>query len=209
MARAMSRSQREACAARPAEVRVQATGTAPPAWSVVVCGVVMIAIVIVKVSLMSNPDSRPGGGDALSIGEVARLAGKRPSSIRYYEQIGLLPAAARVAGRRVYGPEVMRTLAVIETGQRAGLTLEEIKVLLAASPDDAAAIERLREVAERKLPEITALIERSQLVRDWLECAARCECPSLDQCPLFDDPAQLPDRGSADMNGLRRGREQA
>ena len=141
------------------------------------------AIVVVKVSLMSTP---------LSIGEVARLAGRRPSSIRYYEQIGLLPAATRVAGRRVYGPEVVRTLAVIETGQRAGLSLEEIRVLLAASPDDGAAVERLREVAERKLPEITALIERSQLVRDWLECAARCECPSLDQCPLFDDPAQLP-----------------
>ena len=197
MARAMSRSQRSACAARPAEVRVQATGTAPSPWSVVICGVVMISIVVVKVSLMSNPDPRPGGGDALSIGEVARLAGKRPSSIRYYEQIGLLPAATRVAGRRVYGPDVMRTLAVIETGQRAGLALDEIKMLLAASPDDAAAVERLREVAERKLPEITALIERSQLVRDWLECAARCECPSLDQCPLFDDPAQLPDvRGS-------------
>ena len=128
----------------------------------------------------------------LSIGEVARLTGKRPSSIRYYEQIGLLPAATRVAGRRVYGPDVVRTLAVIETGQRAGLTLDEIKALLAASPGDAAAVERLREVAERKLPEITALIERSQLVRDWLECAARCECPSLDQCPLFDDPDQLP-----------------
>jgi len=141
----------------------------------------------------------------LSIGEVARLAGKRPSSIRYYEQIGLLPAATRVAGRRVYGPDVVRTLAVIETGQRAGLTLDEIKALLAASPDDAAAVERLREVADRKLPEITALIERSQLVRDWLECAARCECPSLDQCPLFDDPAQLP----AAMHGLRPGREQA
>ena len=133
----------------------------------------------------------------LSIGEVARLAGKRPSSIRYYEQIGLLPAAERVAGRRVYGPGVVRTLAVIETGQRAGLTLEEIGALLAASLDDAAAIERLREMAERKLPEITALIERSQVVRDWLECAARCQCPSLDQCPLFGDPAELPPaRGS-------------
>jgi MerR family redox-sensitive transcriptional activator SoxR len=143
----------------------------------------MIVIVVVKVGLMSKP---------LSIGEVARLAGRSASSIRYYEQIGLLPAPERVAGRRVYRPDIVRTLAVIETGQRAGLTLEEIKALLAASPDDAAAIERLREVAERKLPEITALIERSLLVRDWLECAARCECPSLDQCPLFDDPAQLP-----------------
>ena len=139
-------------------------------------------MLVVKVELMSNPG-------ALSIGEVARRAGRRPSSIRYYEQIGLLPEAARVAGRRVYGPDTLRTLAVIETGQRAGLTLEEIKALLDAAPDDAAAIGRLREIAARKLPEITALIERSLLVREWLECAARCECPSLDQCALFDDPA--------------------
>ena len=84
---------------------------------------------------MSNP------GPALTIGAVAALAGKRPSSIRYYEQIGLLPPAARVSGRRVYGPDAVRTLAVIETGQRAGLTLDEIKALLSASPDDQAAID--------------------------------------------------------------------
>jgi DNA-binding transcriptional MerR regulator len=94
-------------------------------------------------------------------------------------------------GRRRYHPGIVRTLAVIDTGQRAGLALEEIKTLLAASPDDGEAISRLRKVADRKLPQITALIERSQLVRDWLECAARCECPDLDQCPLFDDPAIL------------------
>ena len=96
-----------------------------------------------------------------------------------------------MGGRRVYGPDTVRTLAVIETGQRAGLTLDEIRALLSASPDDQAAIERLRR-CPRKLPEITALIERSQIVRGWLESAARCECPSLGQCPLFDDPAVLP-----------------
>ena len=136
---------------------------------------------------MSTPEP------ALTIGAVAALAGRRPSSIRYYEQIGLLPPASRVGGRRIYGPEIVRTLAVIETGQRAGLTLDEIRALLSASPDDQAAIERLREVAARKLPEITALIERTQIVRGWLESAAACECPSLHQCPLFDDPAQLPE----------------
>jgi len=130
----------------------------------------------------------------MTIGAMAALAGKRPSAIRYYEQIGLLPPAARVRGRRVYGADAVRTLAVIETGQRAGLTLDEIRALLAASPGGQAAVERLREVADRKLPEITALIERSQIVRGWLESAARCECPSLDDCPLFDDPALLPER---------------
>jgi MerR family redox-sensitive transcriptional activator SoxR len=142
----------------------------------------------VKVGLMSNPD--PGGGSALlGIGDLARLTGKRPSAIRYYEQIGLLPTPARMDGRRRYHPGIVRTLAVIDAGQRAGLALDEIKMLLAASPDDGEAISRLREMAHRKLPQINALIERSQLVRDWLECAARCQCPDLDQCPLFDDSA--------------------
>ncbi len=131
---------------------------------------------------------------SLSIGDVAAVTGRRPSSIRYYEQIGLLPPAARVNGRRVYGADTLRTLAVIETGQRAGLTLDDVRVLLAASPGDQDAVQRLREVARRKLPEITALIERSLLVRDWLECAARCECPDLDQCPLFGETAPPPGR---------------
>jgi MerR family transcriptional regulator, redox-sensitive transcriptional activator SoxR len=149
---------------------------------------------------MSTPISKhDGSSPLLTIGAVAQLAGKRPSSIRYYEEIGLLPQPVRVSGRRVYDADIVRTLAAIETGQRAGLTLDEIKVLLHAASGDGATIDRLREVAERKLPEIADLIERSTLVRRWLECAARCECPSLDECPLFDDPARLPpndhDRG--------------
>ena len=136
---------------------------------------------------MSNPER-------LSIGEVARRTGRRPSSIRYYEQIGLLPPAARLGGRRVYGADTVRTLAVIETGQRAGLSLDEIGALLSSSPDDQAAIERLRELAIRKLPQVKELIERTEIVRDWLEAAARCECPTLDECPLFGDPALLPQK---------------
>lgn len=128
----------------------------------------------------------------LTIGEIARAAGRTPSSLRYYEKIGLLPAPARTAGRRRYPQAVLRTLAVITTAQRAGLALEEIRVLLAASPGDQAAIENLRQVAERKLPDVRALIERAELVRRWLDAAAGCTCPSLDDCPLFDEPSRLP-----------------
>ena len=124
----------------------------------------------------------------LLIGEVARRAGVRPSAIRYYESIGLLPEPARVAGRRHYPPEVLRTLSVIGAGQRAGLSLGEVRELLAAGNGRRAVSERLREIAQRKLPEVDALIERAQVVRTWLEAAADCRCPSLDDCPLFDDP---------------------
>jgi MerR family redox-sensitive transcriptional activator SoxR len=148
----------------------------------------MSLTIAVKVNLMSSPDR------SMTIGAVAAQAGRRPSTIRYYEQIGLLPRPERVNGRRIYSPDTVRTLAVIETGQRAGLNLDEISALLSATPDDQAAIERLREVAVRKLPEVRELIERTEIARDWLEAAARCECPSLDECPLFDDPALLPQK---------------
>jgi MerR family transcriptional regulator, redox-sensitive transcriptional activator SoxR len=133
----------------------------------------------------------------LTIGEVARRSGRTASSIRYYEEIGLLPAAVRVSGHRRYEPEAVRRLAIIGTAQRAGLTLDEVKVLLAAAPDDPASTERLRAVAERKLPELVTMIERAELVRGWLEDAARCECPTLDDCPLFDEPSRLPARADS------------
>ena len=109
-----------------------------------------------------------GGPALLTIGELATLAGKRPSSIRYYEQIGVLPQPARVSGQRRYDAGTVRTLAVIDTAQRAGLTLDEIRKLLSASPDDKSSTDKLREVAERKLPEIIALLKRAEMVRSWL-----------------------------------------
>jgi MerR family transcriptional regulator, redox-sensitive transcriptional activator SoxR len=132
--------------------------------------------------------------DSLSIGEVARLSGKAPSAIRYYEDIGLVDRPERISGRRRYPCTVVRTLAVIETAQRAGLSLDEIGLLLRATPSNRAATERLREIAEQKLPVLREAIERAEIVRRWLEDAARCCCPTLDDCPLFDEPVRLPER---------------
>ena len=129
--------------------------------------------------------------EQLAIGELARRAGRPASTIRYYESVGVLPEPERVSGRRRYPPETLRRLAVIDTAQRAGLSLDEITELLGATPDDAAAIERLRTIAERKLPEVEALIERAAVVRRWLQAATACECPSLDECALFEQPAAL------------------
>jgi len=94
---------------------------------------------------------------------------------------------------------VIRTLAVVDTAQRAGLSLDEIRLFLEAAPDDRAATERLRAVAERKLPELTEAIARAEIVRGWLEDAALCHCPTLDDCPLFDEPTDLPARTKTDL----------
>ena len=130
-----------------------------------------------------------------AIGEVASASGKAPSAIRYYEAIGLLPEPARVSGRRRYPAEVVRSLAVIDTAQRAGLALDEIRLLLRAAEDESDSVEKLREVAERRLPVLREAIARAEVVRKWLEQAADCCCPTLQTCPLFERPSGLPETG--------------
>lgn len=130
-------------------------------------------------------------GSSLLIGEVSRRSGRAPSAIRYYEELGLIELPPRIGGRRRYPAEVLRTLAVIDTCQRAGLSLEEIRLLLKAS-EDAVMTETLRAAARRRLPELITSIERAQQVRRWLEAAAGCECPVFDDCPLFEASLQLP-----------------
>jgi len=133
----------------------------------------------------------------MTIGELARRTGRRASSIRYYEQIGLLPEPRRAGGQRRYQPGSVRTLAVIDTAQRAGLSLGEIKALLGAAQGSRGAADELRRIAARKMPQVTAMIERAVLVRNWLEQASRCECPALEECPLFSEDDDRADDGCA------------
>jgi MerR family redox-sensitive transcriptional activator SoxR len=136
---------------------------------------------------MLNPTSSQE--QTLRIGEVAAQAGVNTSLIRYYERIGLLPAPERVSGQRRYDPGVLRRLAVIDVAQRAGLTLDEIGDLLEIGSEPLSG--RLQDLAQRKLPEIEALIDRAERVRTWLTTATGCHCVSVDDCALFDD-ASLP-----------------
>jgi MerR family redox-sensitive transcriptional activator SoxR len=136
---------------------------------------------------------------SLRIGEVARMAGVRVSLIRYYEEIGLLPVADRISGQRRYDGTVLRRLAVIDVAQRAGLSLTDIRELIDHGNRPVA--DGLREVAERRLPEVEALIERAGRVAQWLQEATECRCATIDECVLFDAP-DLPERPAvARMSG--------
>ena len=123
----------------------------------------------------------------MTIGDVAREAGINASAIRYYESIGLLPEPEREGGQRRYAPAIVQRLGVIDVAKQAGFSLEETRALLAADADAAAHAE-LRALAARKLPEIEALIERAQTMRDWLRAADHCTCETLDVCGLFTAP---------------------
>jgi MerR family redox-sensitive transcriptional activator SoxR len=131
----------------------------------------------------------------LTIGQVAKRAGLNVSAIRYYEAEGLLPQAQRVAGQRRYTEETLGRLGVIDVAKRAGFSLGDIRLLLTAADAGHPAHTGLRELAERKLPEVEELIDRAQAVRRWLVTATKCGCNTLDVCALFTKQDPLPPEG--------------
>lgn len=137
----------------------------------------------------------------LTIGEVAAAAGLNTSAMRYYERVGVLPKPERVSGQRRYHREVINRLRTIQAAQHAGFSLEEIAQLLRGAEDGRAADE-LRMLAERKLPDIEALIERAETMKHWLELAAQCRCGSLDVCSLFRGDVERAELGEPDRPGI-------
>jgi DNA-binding transcriptional MerR regulator len=145
---------------------------------------------------MAATDTEP----LLTIGQVAERAGLRTSHIRFYERVGVLPAAQRVAGQRRYREEVLHRLSIIDVAQRAGLTLQEITPLTGPDNRSADASRHIRSLADEKLPHIEALIARAQAVKHWLEVAQTCDCTSADVCGLFVDPTLMPPAGDVDLD---------
>ncbi|MFK8253940.1 MerR family transcriptional regulator [Ancylobacter terrae] len=112
---------------------------------------------------------RPVAG--LPIGRAAQASGVKVPTIRYYEEIGLLPAPVRSEGnRRLYGASEMRRLAFIRHARQLGFEIDAIRMLLKLQdePDqscaaaDAIARDRLVEV-ERRIASLTAL--KAELTR--------------------------------------------
>src|SRR5262252_9322312 len=101
------------------------------------------------------------GSMGLSISEVSRQIGLRPSAIRYYEQIGILPPAHRVSGQRRYDPSVLYRLAIIQRARQLGFTLTEIRQLFSGFRDSTRASERWRTLSQRKHAELDHLMESS------------------------------------------------
>jgi DNA-binding transcriptional MerR regulator len=127
----------------------------------------------------SAPEVKPPGR-ALTIGELARRTGVTASALRYYEELGLLTAPARVSGQRRYPESAVIIVAAIRLHSDAGFTLAEQKAL-ATAPDDAP---DWRELAQRKLAELDERIARAQAARDAISHGLRCP---------RRDPGQRPD----------------
>ncbi|WP_219420147.1 heavy metal-responsive transcriptional regulator [Pseudonocardia nigra] len=95
----------------------------------------------------------------MRIGELAERVGVNTKTIRYYESINLLPQAARTAaGYRIYGPDDEARLAFIKTAQQLGLTLDEVRDVLALRDAGTTPCEHVRAVLRTRVREISRRI---------------------------------------------------
>ena len=123
------------------------------------------------------------------IGELARRAGVRVDTVRYYEKRGLLPPAGRLAsGYRDYGPQSLRRLGFIRRAQRLGFSLDEIAELLRLSEDVRARCSDMRELAVARRDDIEARLQDLERMRRALTQLLEC-CDherELAQCPILE-----------------------
>jgi MerR family redox-sensitive transcriptional activator SoxR len=120
----------------------------------------------------------------LSIGEVARRTGVPASTLRYYEQEGLLPPVSRVAGRRRFSERQIKMVEVLRFAQQAGFTLEEIKRLFHGFDAKAPLGARWRALAQAKLRELDDLQVRVLQMRRAIEQGLECGCMRIEDCTL-------------------------
>jgi MerR family transcriptional regulator, redox-sensitive transcriptional activator SoxR len=113
----------------------------------------------------------------MTIGEVAKKTGLRASAIRFYERSGLLPEPVRSSGQRRYSTAILDRIAVLERAKACGFTLTEIATLF---NDHGRHSTKWRRLAEKKIAELDAALQRIAATKDLLRRS--CQCATADEC---------------------------
>lgn len=117
----------------------------------------------------------------LDIAEISRRSGLPPSTLRYYEERGLITAAGRRGLRRQFDPGVLRRLAFIALARSARFSLDEIALMFA--PDGEPTLDR--NTLSAKADDLDRTIRELTVLRDGLRHAAHCPAPRHIECPTF------------------------
>lgn len=117
----------------------------------------------------------------MDITEVARRSGFPASTLRFYEEKGLISSIGRQGLHRTFHSDVLERLALIKLGRAGGFALDEIAEVL--TPNRKPHIERQRLLA--KAAELDRTIRNLAGMRDGLLHAATCRAPNLVECPTF------------------------
>lgn len=130
---------------------------------------------------------------SIRIGALARLAGCSVPTIRYYEDVGLIPRASRrSSGHRVFDPAAVQLLSFVRRCRDLGFTVEQTRALVALADGQARDCVDARDIAEANLKAVRAkLIELMTLERTLdrfvQQCTLNCVGGPAPQCTIFKD----------------------
>lgn len=112
----------------------------------------------------------------MRIGELAVRCGVASHVLRHWEEVGVLEPAKRVAGQRRYRPEQVTRVFVIRRAQQAGLSLEQIRAVLDAPPEER------RQLLAAHLAAVEERIRELEVAREMVEHAMRCRFDDFTRC---------------------------
>lgn len=125
----------------------------------------------------------------MNIGQAAKASGVTAKMIRYYESVGLLPAAARSSsGYRQYGEVDIQTLKFVRRSRDLGFSLERIRMLVGLWEDKGRKSQDVKRLAGQYIDELDQDIAKLQSIRSQLQVLANC-CHGDDRpdCPILEE----------------------
>jgi MerR family copper efflux transcriptional regulator len=137
-----------------------------------------------------------------TIGKLALEAGVGVETIRFYERRGLLDQPARQGAVRVYGDEALWRVRYVKVAQSWGLSLHEMKMLLAGAERSPNFCASLRAAASKRIDAIDSEMvklatQRAELATFVSACAAKADA---DRCPIYQR-INRPDPGGVKKGG--------
>lgn len=127
----------------------------------------------------------------MNIGGAAKAAGVPAKTIRYYEQIGLIPAPPRAAnGYRDYGETEIGILRFVRRARALGFPLRDVARLVDLWRDRGRASAEVKALATKHVVEIESRIAELEAIRRTLvDLTERCHGDDRPECPILDDLA--------------------
>jgi len=110
--------------------------------------------------------------ETMTIGDLAKVAGVPPRTIRFYEQKGILPAPGRSrSGYRLYGPDDLKRLSLVRRARSLGFSLAEVRALLRLAQHERCDSfqGKAAQLMVQKLAEVDAAIQQLNATRQELE----------------------------------------
>jgi MerR family copper efflux transcriptional regulator len=146
-----------------------------------------------------------GYAESVRIGELARQSGVPATTLRYYEQAGLIAPPRRAdSGYRAYDADALPRLAFIRAAQAVGLTLAEIRDVIAIRDGGRAPCRHVRELVDRRRAEVRARVEELRQLEEDLDRVSDmaagldpADCDPSGICAAIPIEVRQPTRGNA------------